>query len=223
MFCGKVSESMRNRLFKFLTMLMTVLVIGIGMTMFNLSMQEKSSGEKVDFSTYATAELVQKQEAFVQDGTKVSRQESEHNVPITETRAMADIAVQEQMPGPEDQAVQAYYARLQDMEKIYMSRLQSVEKESVAEQTKVMEDLLKSWDDELNSIYQKLRKSLPDDEFVVLRNEERAWIRNRDEAAGKAAAKENYSNSTQKLAYTRSLLEWTKTRVYELAEMYYGD
>lgn len=118
---------------------------------------------------------------------------------------------------------QAYYARLQDMERIYTARMNEIAKESLAIQQKATEELLSIWDEELNTIYQKLRTSLSSEEFRALRSEERAWIRNRDAAANRAASKETYSNSTQNLAYTRSLLQWTKERVYELTAMYYGE
>ena len=42
-------------------------------------------------------------------------------------------------------------------------------------------------------------------------------------AASEAAASVNQSNSAQNLAYTQSLTESTKARVYELAELYYGE
>lgn len=115
-----------------------------------------------------------------------------------------------------------YYTRLEEMDKKLTAKADEAARKTVADQKTAADEMLKFWDDELNAIYQKLRDSLSEEEFRVLRDEERAWIRDRDEAAGKAAAAENYSNSYQSLAYTRSLIRWTKERVYELAEMYYG-
>ena len=115
-----------------------------------------------------------------------------------------------------------YYARLQDMERVYESRMNATMKDSLAVQQHTIEELLEIWDEELNVIYQKLRNKLSYEEFAILRNEERAWLRDRDAAANQAAIKDNYSKSTQNLAYVRSLLQWTRERVYELADMYYG-
>ena len=64
---------------------------------------------------------------------------------------------------------------------------------------------------------------MTDEEFDVLRTEEKAWLRSRDAAASEAAGSGSQSNSASSLAYTVSLVQWTKERVYELAEMYYGE
>ncbi len=72
-------------------------------------------------------------------------------------------------------------------------------------------------------MYQAIRASMTDEEFDVLRTQEKAWLRSRDAAANAAAAAANQSNSAQSLAYTQSLVESTKMRVYELAELYYGE
>ena len=47
---------MKNRFCKFLVMLMTVITIGCGVTMLNLTMQEKATGEKVSFRPYTTTD-----------------------------------------------------------------------------------------------------------------------------------------------------------------------
>ena len=208
-------------------MLMTVIAIGCGVTMLNLTMQEKATGEKVSFRPYTTTDqlyvaeeiqatvacpTVQMETTAPSDFLRESSQE-EFDVQTEDT------ALQQTTSGEKE----IYYARLQDMEMLYSIRMNEVSKDTLAVQQKTMEELLEIWDDELNAIYQKLRKSLSDEDFRTLRNEERAWIRNRDTAAKRAASRETYSNSTQNLAYTLSLLQWTKDRVYELAAMYYGE
>ena len=247
---------MKNRFYKFLVMLVTVIAIGSGTTMLNLSMQEKAAGEKISFDPYIMndhAKIPQETLLFAfqtreqpETGASFPGNESSVLEPQEQTEPaeqvqlssqdehvsdnmMSDVNVsteetkEELIQLPSDNEKQTYYARLQDMDRVYTARMNAVEKETLAVQQKTAEELLELWDDELNAIYQKLRKSLSEDDFRMLRDEERAWIRNRDVAANRAAAKENYSNSTQNLAYTSSLLQWTMERVYELAAMYYGE
>ena len=217
---------MKNRFCKFLVMLMTVIAIGCGVTMLNLTMQEKATGEKVSFRPYTTTDQLYVAEE-IQATVACPTVQMETTAPSDFLRESSqeefevqteDTALQQTTSGEKE----IYYARLQDMEMLYSIRMNEVSKDTLAVQQKTMEELLEIWDDELNAIYQKLRKSLSDEDFRTLRNEERAWIRNRDTAAKRAASRETYSNSTQNLAYTLSLLQWTKDRVYELAAMYYG-
>lgn len=115
----------------------------------------------------------------------------------------------------------AMYKYLADADGRLTKMAEDAAKKPVADQKAVADEALKFWDDKLNEVYQDLRDLMSEDEFIVLRDEERAWIRSRDEAANQAAKAENYSNSYQSLAYTRSLVEWTKERVYVLMEMLY--
>ncbi len=264
---------MKNRITKFLLMLLTVIAVGSGATMLNLSLQEKkgpplvrydrqeqhvltaetnAAPERKEYDDGVMYDLMPAEEvevdAFADDLMSDLPEETE-SVPqermdelalgarpeaflVTEEKSREDTlgkdaeeSASEKLLGnilPTAEEKQAYYYRLSDMEKVYASCMNTARKETLAVQQSEMESLLKIWDDELNMIYQKLRAVLPTKEFEELRDEERAWIRNRDEAATKAAARESYSNSAQNLAHTHSLLEWTKERVYQLAEMYYG-
>lgn len=266
---------MKNRFFTFLTMLLTVIVVGTGATMLNLRMQRKSaeslegaSFQILDQASPETGAGMGKTQSNSIRGTQAKGVQWNNTLPEIETAdptQPADVsggtlpAVEEQSFYEPDVSLemetaptevqdserldqesitdsmeevlqsvsgnerQVYYARLQDMERAYTARMNAAAKESLTAQQKTADELLEIWDDELNAIYQKLRASLADDDFRVLRSEERAWIRNRDAAANKAAAGENYSKSAQKLAYTHSLLQWTKERVYQLAKMYYGE
>lgn len=242
---------MKNRITKFLVMLLTVIAVGSGATMLNLNLHEKEEASPMADALYrrdhpvlpmettaaavsepvdeaindlaqpaleTTAEIIEALSetaemgaVFMQDATTQSDQEKQE-----ESDSLKIIA-----SGTEEK--QEYYTRLQEMERVQAALLSDAMRGSLAEQQSAADKVLKIWDDELNAIYQKLRNSLPDDEFYLLREEERAWIRSRDEAANMAAARENYSNSTQNLAHVRSLLEWTRERVYELAAMYYRD
>jgi uncharacterized protein YecT (DUF1311 family) len=78
------------------------------------------------------------------------------------------------------------------------------------------------WDDELNTIYQMIKKKLPEEEFIVIRDKEREWITKRDEQAALAANK--YSGGTMEgLEYMAVMTDLTKTRTYELVDIYFEE
>ena len=239
---------MQNRMVKFILMLIAVVAVGSIATWFNLSLQEKHAPQDDDFVSYRMQNGAAQGAAYLAEDQETAWEESASTTASKET---AETASQDAMPelealvsgeDTEDSAAceqetqkyvwekeesgvenkQTYYARLEEIERVQASLQNAAAKESMAKQQSAAEKVLQLWDDELNAIYQRLRDALSTDEFHQLRDEERAWIRSRDEAASQAAARENYSNSSQNLAYTRNLIQWTKERVYELAEMYYG-
>ena len=116
-----------------------------------------------------------------------------------------------------------YYRRLSEMDSRLTAREEEAAKKTAADRKAAADEALKFWDDELNMVYQAIRAGMTDEEFDVLRTEEKAWLRSRDAAASEAAGSGSQSNSASSLAYTVSLVQWTKERVYELAEMYYGE
>ncbi len=78
------------------------------------------------------------------------------------------------------------------------------------------------WDDELNTIYQLIKKKLTEEEFVVLRDEERQWITARDEKAEEAASR--YAGGTlEGLEYMAAMTDVTRERTYELVEIYFEE
>lgn len=145
----------------------------------------------------------------------VASEKTEEDSAVTEYQEIVIIQVED--------TPEAYYSRLSEMDRKLQAKAEEAAKKSVADQKEAADEALKFWDDELNDVYRDLRETLSEEAFAALREEERAWIRSRDEAANMAAAAENYSNSVQSLAYTLSLAESTKARVYVLAEMYYGE
>ncbi len=152
-------------------------------------------------------------------GTEADGEDSAATEAVQESSVYLEIVIES---GPEEEA-EDYYSRLSEMNDRLISNVNAAAEKTAADQQAAADAALTFWDDELNIIYQALRDRMPEDEFIVLRDEERAWIRQRDEAASQAAVSQNQSSSAQELAYTKSLLEWTRDRVYELAEMYYGE
>ena len=78
--------------------------------------------------------------------------------------------------------------------------------------------LYETWDNELNSIWARLKEQMPEDEFETLLEEQREWISNKEEAVKNAGA-EYEGGSIQPLIEYKEAAEITKKRVYELAEL----
>lgn len=84
---------------------------------------------------------------------------------------------------------------------------------------KVANDKWEIWDELLNEIYGVLQEQLPQDEMDRLREEQREWIKYRDETALEASQK--FKGGTQEhLEYVMVLAQLTEERCYELVEDY---
>ena len=113
-----------------------------------------------------------------------------------------------------------YYQKLDSMEQQIKKTWSDLKKPTVQDEKAVAQYEYKLWDDELNYIYRELRSNLTEEEFDQLRQEEKAWLKVRDQTADSAAMAANTTNE-QELHYTLSLTATTKERTYELAEMYF--
>lgn len=84
---------------------------------------------------------------------------------------------------------------------------------------KVENDRWDMWDELLNEIYEVLKEQLPSKEMEQLREEQRNWIKHRDDSALEASLK--YKGGTQEhLEYVTVLANLTEERCYELVEDY---
>ena len=88
---------------------------------------------------------------------------------------------------------------------------------SASEQKNVSKELYTLWDDELNSVWKQLKKTLDSDTMSTLTKKEKTWIKDKEsqvEEAGKS-----YEDSNKKeAAQNQKGAELTKARVYELIE-----
>jgi len=110
--------------------------------------------------------------------------------------------------------LEGYRKKLSEIDSL-VQNMQSAEAGSNTDSLKNVADYeYRLWDTELNRIYQSLLEGMTEEESEALRAEEREWIRTRDLAAKKAAAK--YGE------YTASLSASTRSRAYELLDSY-GD
>lgn len=78
--------------------------------------------------------------------------------------------------------------------------------------------LYKTWDNELNSIWSRLKEQMQEEEFDALLTEQREWVADKEEAVKKAGA-EYEGGSIQPLIEYKEAAKITKKRVYKLAEL----
>jgi uncharacterized protein YecT (DUF1311 family) len=84
---------------------------------------------------------------------------------------------------------------------------------------KVANDRWEIWDDLLNEIYGVLKERLSPEEMAQLRDEQRNWIKERDDSALEAS--EKFKGGTQEqLEYVAVLANLTEERCHELVENY---
>lgn len=77
--------------------------------------------------------------------------------------------------------------------------------------------LYQLWDNELNSIWSRLKETLDEDTMANLTQEERDWIKTKDSAV-EEAGKDAEGGSLQPLLENDEAAELTRDRVYELVE-----
>ncbi len=80
-------------------------------------------------------------------------------------------------------------------------------------------EIYELWDDELNVIYQEIRSYMSESQREALKQEERAWLKYRDETAEEDGA-EYRGGSMEGLARSSSSAESTRKRCYELVNKY---
>lgn len=80
------------------------------------------------------------------------------------------------------------------------------------------QELYEMWDSALNRLWSELKEKLPEDEFQVLLEEQRAWIQKK-ETEVEEAGKEVEGGSLYPLITYTTAADLTEERVYELHEM----
>lgn len=88
-----------------------------------------------------------------------------------------------------------------------------------AEMNETSAELYATWDSALNILWNELKEELPDDEFSKLLDEQREWIKSKEEAVAKAGA-EYEGGSMYSLVVNMEAADITEKRVNELYEMY---
>ncbi len=88
------------------------------------------------------------------------------------------------------------------------------------EMNEISMEIYKLWDDELNSIWKRLKKNMNAKEWKLLLEEQRDWIQLK-EADIEKLAEEYQGGSVLSLATNQRAAEWTRERVYVLAKYLY--
>ena len=111
-----------------------------------------------------------------------------------------------------DKELEEIAARAADMETELESGLLSQ-----LEMNRLSGELYMLWDDELNSMWKRIREILPEDAMAQLTAEELDWIREKEAAVEEAGA-EAEGGSLQPLLKNDAAAMYTRERVYELAK-----
>lgn len=85
------------------------------------------------------------------------------------------------------------------------------------EMNRLSGELYMLWDNELNSMWSRIREILPEDEMAQLTSEELDWIADKESAVAEAGA-EFEGGTMQPLLENTTAANLTRIRVYELAE-----
>ena len=88
-----------------------------------------------------------------------------------------------------------------------------------AEMNEASSELYATWDSALNILWNELKEELPDDEFSKLLDEQREWIKAKEDAVAKAGA-EYEGGSMHSLVVNMEAADITEKRVNELYEIY---
>ncbi|GAA4715909.1 lysozyme inhibitor LprI family protein [Brevibacillus fulvus] len=113
----------------------------------------------------------------------------------------------------------AYRKKLDGIEAELSAAHEKWQNGTQAEMNEAAGEIYKKWDQALNEIYRALNEQLPAAEMSKLRDEQRAWVQHRDEAAkGEAAAFQG--GSLESFQYLTAQARLTKERCYELLDHY---
>lgn len=116
-----------------------------------------------------------------------------------------------------DSDIDAELAGIQEQEDTLMNKIQT-EDLTQSEMNEVSSQAYQLWDDELNSIWSRLKDKLDSDAYATLLDEQRVWIANKEDEM-KAAGAEYEGGTMQPLMESDKGRELTRERVYELADL----
>jgi uncharacterized protein YecT (DUF1311 family) len=168
---------------------------------------------------------------YVPDKEAVTKEEKEQDVQTKITEIPSeDTKISEQKPDnsiyeikiEEDSEKEQYITRLDSIVTYYQELWNNSGSLDMTSMKELKNQEYTKWDDELNTIYQLIKKKLPEEEFVLIREQERQWITNRDEKSELAASK--YAGGTMEgLEYMAVMTELTRERTYELVTIYFEE
>ncbi len=142
--------------------------------------------------------------ASVKQETEDQAGDTEENTSNTEDRTEKESAISDELAKVEKQAEEIEY------------KLQN-ESLTQFEMNKLSGELYTLWDDELNTIWKRLKETLDTDTMQKLTEEERQWIKDKDKQVESDG--DTVGNGTARpMVEAMTGVELTKDRVYELTE-----
>jgi uncharacterized protein YecT (DUF1311 family) len=112
-----------------------------------------------------------------------------------------------------------YIKKLSEIEKSLKDLEGKIQNGTQTEMNKAQAEIYMRWDNALNEIYQVLEKQLSASEMESLRDEQRKWVKHKDETAKKESL-EFEGGSLETFQYTSTQARLTKERCYVLVEDY---
>lgn len=183
--------------------------------------------------------LLSNEEKEKNDDTQEAQSQTEESAKVSETTA-AENAVEDTQdatesaemkqsrlntqnePSDEDKSEKEQYIARLDSIKDYYDDMWKKSESDMTSMKELQNQEYTKWDDELNTIYQLIKKKLPEEEFVKIRDEERQWIKDRDDKSELAASK--YAGGTMEgLEYMAVMTDLTRERTYELVVIYFKE
>lgn len=127
----------------------------------------------------------------------------------------------------EDEEVSESSDKTVNKKEEYLEKLNDLEKElqgkpedgTQLEMEQTQKEIFTRWDDALNEVYSVLEEQLSTSEMDELREEQRNWIKQRDEIAEEEASQFK-GGSMESLTYVTTQTRITKERCFELVEDY---
>ena len=191
-----------------------------------LQTEETSQKELKDKTTEKVTEGKNEKTIAEEDSEKTSDKKSsksESNTMETEDSYEDNKEKNKENDDAEEKVVaelaKTYYNYLQQLE----NKEAELEEQAMDTQSmnKAASETFQMWDNELNALYQKLKATLPQQEFEQLRQKQRDWIAYKENEVEKV--RQEWLGGTGEYSATVSTeAEITKKRVYELAKQLYG-
>lgn len=136
-----------------------------------------------------------------------------------------DVPVQEEIQDAEEQAndsagtKETYLNKLDEIESSLKEFDQVYESGTQADMNQAKSETFERWDDALNEIYKELQQQLSEREMSALKEEQRDWMKQRDQIA-EEKSKEAEGGTLEPFLYASALADLTKDRSYELVNKY---
>lgn len=171
---------------------------------------ENVEGIPLYFADSEQAAAVSQKIADVKNSLGINAAESEQSAKAEETSQPVEGSALKQQAVAE---VEALEEKTEELE--YYKEYESM---GQVDFNTVTGEIYELWDDQLNKIWSYLLETLPSDEMEVLRQEELAWIADKEAQAKEAGSEYAYGSNVQMLAMVTTETELTKERVYVLLD-----